>query len=76
MASPWFHSNGPLWMTAVVSGLIIAMLLAVISPRLFAAEGPGWVVSLLAAVVVAAGIVAWGYSKRSAGDEEQHPPAQ
>jgi hypothetical protein len=76
MANPWFHSNGPLWMTAIVGGLIVTMLLAVMSPRLFAAEGPGWLVSLVAGALVAAGIVIWGYARRRAGEEEEHPPAQ
>jgi positive regulator of sigma E activity len=76
MATPWFHSNGPLWMTAIVAGLIVTMLVAVLSPRLFAEEGPGWFVSLLGGVLVAAGIIVWGYSRRHSGEEEEHPSAQ
>lgn len=72
MASPWFHSNGPLWMTAVVAGLFVVMLLAVVAPRLFDTEGTGWVVSLVAGLVVAGAIVAYGYAKRNVGEPEQH----
>jgi positive regulator of sigma E activity len=76
MASPWLHSNGPLWMTAVVSGLFVVMLLAVIAPRLFDTEGTGWVVSLVAGVVVAGAIIAYGYAKRNAGETERHESQQ
>ena len=73
MADPWFHSNGPLWTFAVVSGLIVMMLVAVLGPRLFAAEEPAWIVSIIAGVVVAIAIVAFGYAKRNTGRVEQHP---
>lgn len=75
MASPWFHSNGPLWTTAVVVGLIVTMLIAVVSPRVFAAEGPGWLISLLGGALVAAGIVVWAYARRRAGRQEERPSA-
>lgn len=76
MASPWFHSNGPLWMTAIVGGLVAMMLVAVLSPRLFAEEGPGWIVSALAGLLVAAGIIAFGYSKRQSGTTDDTPSQQ
>lgn len=76
MASPWFHSNGPLWTTAVVAGLFVVMLLAVVAPRLFDAEGTGWVVSLLAGLIVAGAIIAYGYTKRNAGAPERHEGQQ
>ncbi len=74
MASPWFSSNGPLWLTAGVSGLIMMMLVAVVAPRLFGTDGVSWIVSLAAGVIIALGIVFWGYTQRKAGTVTEGSP--
>lgn len=74
MASPQSQSPAPLWITAIVAGLAVTMLLAVVSPRLFGVEDVGWVVSVVGGVLVAAAVVAYGYAKRSTRGETEEPP--
>lgn len=51
-------SSGPIWVTALVLGLMAAMIAAFVAPRSGEAESINWLVTLGAFVVVAGIVVA------------------
>lgn len=72
--SPWFSSNGPLWLTALGLALIGTMLLAVLAPRLFGLEETGWWATVAVGVLIGASVVIYGYAKRDSGETEHETP--
>lgn len=72
--SPWFSSNGPLWLTALGLALIGTMLLAVLAPRIFAIEETSWWVTVAVGVLIGASVVIYGYAKRDTGKVETKAP--
>ena len=72
--SPWFSSNGPLWLTAVGLALIGVMLLAVLAPRLFGLEETSWWVTVAVGVLIGASVVVYGYARRNTGETDVETP--
>ena len=72
--SPWFSSNGPLWLTAIGLALVGAMLLAVLAPRLFGLDETGWWTTVAVGVLIGATVVIYGYARRDTGDTNTHTP--
>lgn len=70
--SPWFSSNGPLWITAIGLALVGTMMLAVLAPRLFGLEETGWWVTVAVGVLIGAAVVIYGYARRDTGETETH----
>lgn len=72
--SPWFSSNGPLWLTALGLALIGTLLLAVLAPRIFGLEETSWWVTVAVGVLIGASVVVYGYAKRDTGEVEPKTP--